>query len=202
MRRFLLIVLVALFPVARSSAQTSAPHFESQTRFQGSSTDYEAFVNSAKERFPGPFDEVGFRRDHGSDDWRLLQQHRKIEARTFSYRVDGLLITGALVRPRRGAQHPILIWARGGVGEARLDEPQMVEMAWWAERGYAVFASNYRGAGGSEGHDECEAACGSHDGETRKMRSSALPEVGRHSRESPVARHRAGHDGWVRRNRQ
>lgn len=116
-------------------------------------TSYEAFVAGAEERFPGPFDREAFKTDHPQDDWRAVVD-RKVVVEPLAYTVDGLNITGMVVRPRKGRRLPILVWSRGGVGRARIDPPQLVEMGWWARRGYVVVASNFRGAGGSEGEDE------------------------------------------------
>jgi dipeptidyl aminopeptidase/acylaminoacyl peptidase len=154
--RMVVCLCMALAVIAPAFGQEPS-RFEEHAPYRSPPGGYEDFVHSAGENFPGPFDEAGFRRDHPVEDWRLVQRP-SIQAETMSYRVDGLRITGAFVRPRHGLRQPILIWARGGVGAARLDHPQMVEMAWWAAQGYAVYASNYRGAGGSEGADEFAGA--------------------------------------------
>ncbi|HEX8240446.1 MAG TPA: alpha/beta fold hydrolase [Allosphingosinicella sp.] len=149
MRAALVIVALTVLALAQQ-AFASKPGLGPAAMPQAT---YEEFVAAAKERFPGPFDDAAFRRDHLVSDWKAMRTSEVI-ASDLTYKVDGLSITGVVVRPRAGKRLPILIWARGGVGEARIDPPQLVEMGWWARHGYLVIASNYRGAGGSEGKDE------------------------------------------------
>lgn len=137
--------ILALVIAARPALAAQSPPFPESS--------YSAFVKAAEEEFPGPFDEGAFRRDHPESAWAAVRDG-KVKVEPLTYTVDGLKITGVIVRPLSGRNLPILIWSRGGVGRARLDPPQVVEMGWWARRGYVVVASNFRGAGGSEGEDE------------------------------------------------
>jgi dipeptidyl aminopeptidase/acylaminoacyl peptidase len=154
MRGSILCLVLAACAIAPGPLQPGAASVAQNAAYQLPSEDYESFVLQAEANFPGPFDNAAFRRDHPLEDWQRLHASSGIEAATIYYRVDGLRITGAIVRPSSGSRHPILIWSRGGVGRAQIDAPQMVEMGWWAARGYTVVASNFRGAGGSKGEDE------------------------------------------------
>nr|ALS89405.1 prolyl oligopeptidase family [uncultured bacterium] len=75
------------------------------------------------------------------------------------YPSDGLQVTGFIVRPKTmSGRRPVLIWARGGIGNVEQDETQLVQMASWVQRGYIVIGSNFRGSAGSEGRDEFAGA--------------------------------------------
>jgi hypothetical protein len=77
--------------------------------------------------------------------WSALRRG-DIKVERIRYPSDGLQITGFIVRPEKttGAL-PVLIWARGGIGNVEQDETQFVQMASWVERGYIVVGSYYRG---------------------------------------------------------
>ena len=91
--------------------------------------------------------------------WRSLRDG-SVKVERIRYPSDGLQITGFIVRPKGPSVggRPVLIWARGGIGDVEQDETQFVQMASWAERGYIVVGSNYRGSAGSEGKDEFAGA--------------------------------------------
>ena len=157
-RRLAALAAAALLLAGPTVAAELSPLILEQKPWRPPDEPYATFLDVARARFPIPLDPEAFRRDHPEADWRRLRQGGEIEAFTTVYIVDGLRITGAVVRPVGGKDHPILVWARGGVGEAQLERSQIVEMAWWAAQGYVVVASNYRGAGGSEGKDEFAGA--------------------------------------------
>lgn len=70
-----------------------------------------------------------------------------------SYWSDGLKIIGWLAIPKQKfKQFPAVIYNRGGSNTGGFVTP--VELAPFAETGYVVVASQYRGAAGSQGHDE------------------------------------------------
>lgn len=154
-RRLAALAAALLFAGPAAAAE---PLILEQSPWRPPDGPYETFLDVARSNFPFPLDPELFRRDHPEADWRRLRDGQAVEAFTIAYRSEGLRITGAVVRPVGGSNHPILIWARGGVGKAQLERSQIVEMAWWAARGYVVVASNYRGAGGSEGKDEFAGA--------------------------------------------
>lgn len=90
--------------------------------------------------------------------WRALRRG-DVKVENIRYSSDGLQITGFVVRPSRSSGlRPVLIWARGGIGDVEQDENQFAQMASWVERGYIVVGSNYRGSAGSEGKDEFAGA--------------------------------------------
>jgi dienelactone hydrolase len=68
------------------------------------------------------------------------------------YTSDGLRITGYLAEPKAEGQHPAVIYNRGGHTEGGWVTP--VDIAPFAEAGYVVVASQYRGCCGGEGRDE------------------------------------------------
>lgn len=74
------------------------------------------------------------------------------------YEVDGLKIRGFVFKPNASGTYPGLIYNRGGNRDfgsltfkgSSIGPAQLAEFASW---GYVVIASQYRGAGGSEGED-------------------------------------------------
>jgi dipeptidyl aminopeptidase/acylaminoacyl peptidase len=75
-----------------------------------------------------------------------------------TYESDGLTITGLMALPStitRNA-HPVLMFNRGGSGEyGKLTVLNVLRhLAPFVQKGYLVFASNYRGNDGGEGEDE------------------------------------------------
>ncbi len=74
------------------------------------------------------------------------------------YEVDGLNVTGVYAHPAtiENGKHPLLIFNRGGSGDfGMLVLPVILRYGVpFAEQGYLVFASNYRGNDGGTGTDE------------------------------------------------
>jgi dipeptidyl aminopeptidase/acylaminoacyl peptidase len=83
----------------------------------------------------------------------LLQQVR-VEAIT--YMSDGLRINGYLAVPNGAGPFPSVIVNRGGNFNLSVytDDRAAEELGRYASWGYVAIASQYRGAGGSEGHDD------------------------------------------------
>ena len=80
----------------------------------------------------------------------------RFAASRITYASDGLRITGLLVQPRQRPPQPLpaILYCRGGTADfGALDESDLVTFHAWAELGFVVLASNYRGGGGSEGTD-------------------------------------------------
>lgn len=116
--------------------------------------DYDSFIASLGSSSPVPVSAQGFIADSPREDWQALQTGR-ISASTIRYRSGPHTVTGFLLQPRLpGKKLPVLIWARGGIGDITQGEGQVVQMASWVRRGYIVIGSNYRGAAGSDGKDE------------------------------------------------
>lgn len=74
------------------------------------------------------------------------------------YRVDDHEVTGAMLEPVgwQPGKHPILIFNRGGNGEYGIVAVPLIlrYMLPFAQQGYLVFASNYRGNDGGSGEEE------------------------------------------------
>jgi dipeptidyl aminopeptidase/acylaminoacyl peptidase len=80
----------------------------------------------------------------------LVTDHSEYFA--LAYSSSGLRVNGFLGRPRAGAvRHPAVILNRGGNREFGLADPQW--LITYVEAGYVAVASQYRGNGGSEGHE-------------------------------------------------
>ncbi len=74
-----------------------------------------------------------------------------------TYLSDGLKVKGYIAYPKDNTKkHPCIIWCRGGYGNAGVIDKftargMFGQIASW---GYCVFASQYRGNDGGEGHDD------------------------------------------------
>jgi dienelactone hydrolase len=115
--------------------------------------DWRAWASeAAHSRFAPPEDAI--LADAPLEAW-LAFRSGEIKVQPIRYSSDGLQVTGFVVAPASFTQpRPVLIWARGGIGDVTQDESQFVQMASWVKRGYIVIGSNYRGSAGSEGADE------------------------------------------------
>lgn len=85
---------------------------------------------------------------------KLRRLDDKLECLAFTYMVDGLTVDGHVVKPRRagGTKLPVLVYNRGGnIRKTPLSAQELVrDQMQWAEQGYLVISSQYRG----RGHDE------------------------------------------------
>ena len=80
----------------------------------------------------------------------------QVEVSEITYISDGLKIQGFLLAPKGNGKFPVLIFNRGGCKNYVALTKQFV-LRWltvFANWGYVVVASQYRGNGGSEGKDE------------------------------------------------
>lgn len=74
-----------------------------------------------------------------------------------TYLSDGLKVTGYIAYPTKNPEkYPCIIWCRGGIGNTGAIDKftargMFGQIASW---GYCVFASQYRGNDGGEGHDD------------------------------------------------
>ena len=71
------------------------------------------------------------------------------------YTSAGLRVVGFVLRPAAAGPHPVLIWLRGGNREFGKIEPvTLLNLAWLADAGFVVVATQYRGVDGGQGADE------------------------------------------------
>lgn len=79
-----------------------------------------------------------------------------IEVYVITYLSDGLKIKGLMVKPKKQAKYPCIIYNRGGnreFGTLKIAHGSL-RLGPLAKEGYVVIASQYRGNGGSEGREE------------------------------------------------
>ncbi len=81
----------------------------------------------------------------------------RVDMREITYLSDGLRIKGFVLAPKKEGRYPVLMWNRGGCRE-NVGVLTRYGLARWvapfADWGYVVVGSQYRGAPGSEGKDE------------------------------------------------
>jgi dienelactone hydrolase len=107
-----------------------------------------------------------------SDDFRdfytkeaveKVRNSSDLELLRIKYMSDGLKIVGFIYKPRQtaGKKLPVIIFNRGGLSDETIGPENfnyIYEMHRYASEGFVVLASQYRGAGGSEGKDEVGGA--------------------------------------------
>lgn len=78
-----------------------------------------------------------------------------VEIRKITYMSDGWKVKGFLLKPKnRKGKLPLLVYNRGGMhNHGMIDDKRLSYLASWAQKGYVVAASQYRGNGGSEGKE-------------------------------------------------
>jgi dipeptidyl aminopeptidase/acylaminoacyl peptidase len=102
--------------------------------------------------FPSPLPEPAYA--------KMLKEYESLDdvsVHEMVYDSDGLKITGLVAMPSQATgAHPVLIYNRGGSREyGKLTLLNVLRsMVPFAQAGYMVFASNYRGCAGSEGREE------------------------------------------------
>ncbi|MFC1763261.1 alpha/beta hydrolase family protein [Planctomycetota bacterium] len=92
---------------------------------------------------------------------RFQEFKETVDCSRIVYAGDGLKIVGFILKPRasNSGHTPVIIYNHGGnphVGS--LDDTSLLRLSWLVRAGYVVIASQYRGCGGSEGHDEIGGA--------------------------------------------
>ena len=115
-----------------------------------------AFVRERRATRRDVFAETAFRASYPQANFERLLDGT-IECRALTYRSDGLNVAGFVLQPRgaAGRQLPAIIYNRGGNRDfGRLVFADLVDLAGWAEQGFVVLASQYRGGADSEGRDE------------------------------------------------
>jgi acetyl esterase/lipase len=84
----------------------------------------------------------------------LRRLNAQLDCFAFTYRVDGLTVDGHVVKPKRsdGRKLPVLVYNRGGnIRNASLSFKELYrDQMQWADRGFIVISSQYRGAGQDE----------------------------------------------------
>jgi dienelactone hydrolase len=92
-----------------------------------------------------------------------IRNSADLELLKIKYLSDGLKIVGFIYKPKRaeGRKLPAIIFNRGGLADGAIGPENfnyLYEMHRYASEGFVVIASQYRGAGGSEGKDEVAGA--------------------------------------------
>lgn len=87
---------------------------------------------------------------------KKLDHFNNVKMYLILYKSDGLLVTGLMVTPKEKGNYPCIIYNRGGNRNSGRIGFQMAQkhLVPFAENGYIVIASNYRGNNGSEGIEE------------------------------------------------
>lgn len=90
---------------------------------------------------------------HWKEEFSYLDS---IDIQAITYLSDGLKINGFVVKPKKAGLYPCIIYNRGGNRD--FGSLKIAHCVYWfaqlAKEGYVVIASQYRGAGGSEGREE------------------------------------------------
>ncbi|MDT4898272.1 MAG: hypothetical protein QOH25_3349 [Acidobacteriota bacterium] len=92
-----------------------------------------------------------------------IRNSADLELLKIKYMSDGLKIVGFIYKPKQtaGKKLPVVIFNRGGLSDETIGPENfnyIYEMHRYASEGFLVLASQYRGAGGSEGKDEVAGA--------------------------------------------
>jgi dienelactone hydrolase len=104
-----------------------------------------------------------FKRTYSKEAVERIRNSADLELLKIKYMSDGLKIVGFIYKPKQttGKKLPILIFNRGGLSDETIGPENfnyIYEMHRYASEGFLVLASQYRGAGGSEGKDEVAGA--------------------------------------------
>jgi dipeptidyl aminopeptidase/acylaminoacyl peptidase len=71
------------------------------------------------------------------------------------YKSEGLRVVGFVVRPETPGPHPVMIYLRGGSGEfGKIENVTLLTLLAFADAGFVVVATQYRGVDGGEGVHE------------------------------------------------
>jgi dipeptidyl aminopeptidase/acylaminoacyl peptidase len=76
-----------------------------------------------------------------------------VEVHKLTYMSDGLKVKGFLIKPKKiDGKLPLLVYNRGGMHDyGAVGRNKLVYLSSWAQKGYVVVTTQYRGNGGSEG---------------------------------------------------
>jgi acetyl esterase/lipase len=90
-----------------------------------------------------------------AENLRLAKAAQAGRCERVMYRSSGLRVVGFVLRPAGPGPHPVLIWLRGGHREyGKIEQVALLNLQWFADAGFVVVATQYRGADGGEGSDE------------------------------------------------
>jgi len=157
--RFLVLVLTLYAAAGPAAATARDGEIVSRERYRPAVGSYEALIVDLSKRWRSSerdpaFDEKQFRRYFPASRFVEMMHQRNVSFERIIYLVDGLRVPGFIVHPRRSSRKlPVLIYARGG-NAAPLEPDWRADLVGWAERGYVVLATDYRGLPGNEGRDE------------------------------------------------
>jgi len=157
--RFLLLVFSICLAAGPAAAGPGDGEIVSRERYRPSVGSYEALIADLSKRWRSserdpPFDEKQFRRYFPPSRFEEMTHQRNVSFERMIYLVDGLRVPGFIVYPRHSTgKLPVLVYARGG-NAAPLEPDWRQDLLGWAQRGYVVLATDYRGLPGHEGRDE------------------------------------------------
>jgi dienelactone hydrolase len=117
---------------------------------------YEEWLQVLKKRFShSQFNEILFRKNYPPEDFERFKE--EIEFIKIRYMSDRLKVAGFILRPKSldDKKLPTIIYNRGGNQDIELiDFEKLYSFFNLVLQGYILVASQYRGCGSSEGHDE------------------------------------------------
>ncbi len=78
-----------------------------------------------------------------------------VDVHKITYMSDGLKIKGFLLKPKESkGKLPLLVYNRGGMHDyGSVNNKRLLYLSSWAQKGYVVVTTQYRGNGGSEGKE-------------------------------------------------
>lgn len=111
----------------------------------------------------GPYEQQSrfTKKFYSKEDYDAASSSSRTECSRIEYMSDGLKVVGYLVRPRnsKAMRFPVIIFNRGGFLErGKIESFNLVDFTRFAEQGFVVLASQYRGNDGGEGHEELGGA--------------------------------------------
>ena len=131
---------------------------------QGASVDDGKIIEQTAYQLPG-YEQLNdrFKRAYGREAIEKIKNDPELELWKIKYLSDGLKIVGFIYKPKAvaGKKLPLVIFNRGGLADGEISPENynyFYEMHRYASEGFVVIASQYRGTGGSEGHDEAGGA--------------------------------------------
>lgn len=151
--RFLRVLAVVLLATCGAVAQTT-----STSRTNGSIVEQHRYVLPTWEELVDELKPI-----YSKQTVEKIRTDPALELLQITYMSDGLKIVGFIYKPKQttGKKIPAIIFNRGGLSDETIGPGNynyLYEMNRYATEGFVVLASQYRGAGGSEGKDEVAGA--------------------------------------------